>query len=669
MLLLSPLLFFGVFHFLPRVDPRIVAPHQHFNVVSLVAYIAFVISIFTAAGLVSQRSRPMTWLAMGLASISGLFAVHGLTTPGFLMEHNEIVGAAAQHSLLAGAVFFALAAYAPQTPRLSARRQYLLWIGWLLGMAGYWLIAFFWNTPLAWLHPVQSFVQSAIAAVSFLLYIAAAVRAFVLWQTATWRVARSVFIASVLLAIAVIAQTFGEVWRLSWWSYHLDMLAAFLVVTIELVRTYERLATFRLTRYFVLTAAIFVGILFFGAYEVGNSLLATALEPAARARVEPILLGAVAVLFVLLFAAFLFIVSRGDRLLHERQEHLDQAHQRLESILNAQPDGVVVLAGDGTIERANPVAQRWLDGEDPAIDASELRQVLTKLCLDSAPETEVSFGPITLRARASRFGEGGVVVLFHDISRLKELDRMKTEFVSTVSHELRTPLTNIKLYLSLLRNGKPANRAAYLDTLEQESNRLNALVAKVLDLSRLDSQAAQYAPEATADLNQLVRRISRQYEPMLAGRQLVLTHQLDPAGPWVQGDADMLTQVIVNLLGNAINYTQVGGTIRLATLAAEDHVTLSVSDNGPGIPAADHENIFKRFYRGSAGKESNAPGTGLGLAIVKEIVEQHGGAIELQSEAGAGATFNIMLPRAAIYMDDDPSSITLAANPFLGYVA
>lgn len=233
--------------------------------------------------------------------------------------------------------------------------------------------------------------------------------------------------------------------------------------------------------------------------------------------------------------------------------------------------------------------------------------------------------------------------------QLKDLDRAKDQFVSNVSHELRTPLANLKLYLSLLDRGKPEKRAEYMQTLHREQQRLDRMVEDLLDLSRLDLGVTQIQP-VPAELNLLLSQLIADRTALAAKHQLLLDYQPDDALPLALIDPMMLTEVITNLVGNAINYTPAGGVIAVITAACEQAgqtwVTFTVRDNGLGISARDMPHLFERFYRGEVGRKASAPGTGLGLAISQEIAEKMGGRITVESEPGHGAAFTVWLKTA-----------------------
>jgi PAS domain S-box-containing protein len=243
----------------------------------------------------------------------------------------------------------------------------------------------------------------------------------------------------------------------------------------------------------------------------------------------------------------------------------------------------------------------------------------------------------------------GYVGVQSDISHQKELDRLKDEFVSNVSHELRTPIANVKLYISLLTRGKPEKYNEYLQTLRREAARLEKLIEDLLDLSRLDlgRQPMSLAP---TDVNQLAAQLIGDRTALAASRRLLIDYHAESPLPFAQADPAMLSQVVSNLLTNAINYTAEGGMITVATAARTSDeqiwITITIQDTGPGISAHDRARIFERFFRGEAGRKSGAPGTGLGLAISAQIMNKLGGSITADSPPGEGAAFTVWLKPA-----------------------
>jgi signal transduction histidine kinase len=232
------------------------------------------------------------------------------------------------------------------------------------------------------------------------------------------------------------------------------------------------------------------------------------------------------------------------------------------------------------------------------------------------------------------------------LEQAQAADRLKSQFVSDVNHELRTPLSSIKIYLSLLEQGRPENKPGYLNVIHRETERLQRLIEELLDLSRLDAGKTMVALNPT-DLNRLAANLVLDRGVLVEERGMVLNFEPDPNLAPVLADAQLLFQVLTNLLTNALNYTNEGGTIIIQTKTAvfdnKPWITLSMTDTGPGISAKEQARLFERFYRGKVGRKSGAPGTGLGLAICKEIMERHNGRITVKSALGQGSTFTLWL--------------------------
>jgi signal transduction histidine kinase len=233
---------------------------------------------------------------------------------------------------------------------------------------------------------------------------------------------------------------------------------------------------------------------------------------------------------------------------------------------------------------------------------------------------------------------------------LTELDHLKDQFVSNVSHELRTPLANVKLYLQLLERGRPDKRAEYLKTLLRETRRLEKLIDDLLELSQLDQGVLAFQMEA-ADVNYLTAELVQDRILMAANQGLVIDCQLASEPLPALIDPARFTQVVSNLMTNAINYTPSGGLITVSTAAQHQAeavwVTITVRDTGSGIPSQELPHLFDRFFRGAVSREAGVAGTGLGLAICKEIAAQMGGHITVESEVGQGTAFTVWLTPAS----------------------
>jgi PAS domain S-box-containing protein len=235
----------------------------------------------------------------------------------------------------------------------------------------------------------------------------------------------------------------------------------------------------------------------------------------------------------------------------------------------------------------------------------------------------------------------------HD--QLRELDELKSRFVSNVSHELRTPLAVIKLYATLARKGRPDKQLHYLQTIEQETHRLETMVENILDLTRMDRHALRISPEWVSP-DEVIAQVMQVYEETAEKRGIELRNHLQDKLPPLWADKNHLIQMLTNLIDNALKYTPRGGQVWVAARKVGSNskrmLEIAVGDSGLGIPDDEQEKVFSRFYRGS----NNTPGstgTGLGLAIVQELMTQHEGTVTLRSQTGEGSVFALQFPLSA----------------------
>jgi len=331
-----------------------------------------------------------------------------------------------------------------------------------------------------------------------------------------------------------------------------------------------------------------------------------------------------------------------------RTAEIRSQKERTEAILRSVADAVVVLDLDGDLVLTNPVAQTLLEGPKSSEVVAQIGRLHSQ---GGVVSEQVELGELTFQALASpvKLGElaVGTVVVLRDISRLRELDRLKSQFVATVSHELRTPLANIKLYLSLLRKGKEDRREQYLGVVDQEASRLGEMIEDLLNLSRLESRAKVEGME-TVEIGPLLRQVVENQRPAFQAKDLRV-EVVGGEGVLVPANRNQLIQVFTNLLSNAVNFTPDRGWVRLqvrgaTALDGEPMMSVAVEDGGRGIPDEDLPYIFDRFYRGSMARAHHIPGSGLGLAIVSEILKLHGGKVEVSSTVGEGSTFTVYLP-------------------------
>ena len=230
--------------------------------------------------------------------------------------------------------------------------------------------------------------------------------------------------------------------------------------------------------------------------------------------------------------------------------------------------------------------------------------------------------------------------------RLRELDRLKDDFVSTISHELRTPLTSINGYVELAREEADSETDAYLEVVERNADRLLALVNDLLLVARLQSGDFELELERV-DVGRLVMESVASAKPVAVGANVELRVRLSGGETQVRGDRRRLGQVVDNLVSNAIKFSPAAGAVDLTVDRRNGKVMIEVEDRGIGIPESEHGKLFERFFRAQDALDRQIPGTGLGLYITKSIVEAHGGTVVARSVVGEGTSFVVELPAAS----------------------
>lgn len=355
-------------------------------------------------------------------------------------------------------------------------------------------------------------------------------------------------------------------------------------------------------------------------------------------------------------------LSEVIRLTHD---HLEQEKIRLSSILSYMSDGVIATDRIGRIIMVNDMAQKQLGLKDHEqeqyflLDVLELQdQYSLRELLSQTPEIVLekvneNQELLTLRANFATIRSesgliSGLVVVLHDMTEQAKEERERRLFVSNVSHELRTPLTSVKSYLEALDEGALTESVApsFVKVSLNETNRMMRMITDLLSLSRIDNQVGEMDVELinfTAFITFILNRFDQMKNSDVGKTYAIIRdYQISPI--WVEIDTDKMTQVLDNILNNAIKYSPDGGNITFSMKTTDSQLILSISDEGLGIPKADLPKIFDRFYRVDKARSRAQGGTGLGLAIAKEIVKQHKGFIWAKSEYGHGSTFTIVLP-------------------------
>ena len=347
-----------------------------------------------------------------------------------------------------------------------------------------------------------------------------------------------------------------------------------------------------------------------------------------------------------------------------REAELREQAQRTSTLFDRMVEGLIVVDAVGKIRLANRAAAALFGFEGPAVGKTvleatrhhEVAAVVGRLdqeleVLDHELRIDSMVAPrfLQMNALALRDAAGesdGAILVFHDLTRLRQLEGVRQEFVANVSHELRTPLSLIKSASETLLDGAkddPAALARFLHIIDKHANRLALLIDDLLLLSTLDSGGLRLNKQPLPIRSTVQDAIDDLHQRALA-RDVTLRN-LVPGSLVAFADNDRIRQVISNLIDNAIKYGRAAGVTSVEGCHLPDgRVEITVVDDGPGIPKEAQERIFERFYRVDKARSREQGGTGLGLAIVKHVVQAHGGEVRLESEPGAGSRFIINLP-------------------------
>ena len=346
------------------------------------------------------------------------------------------------------------------------------------------------------------------------------------------------------------------------------------------------------------------------------------------------------------------------------QKSIKEEESRITAILAGIKAGVMVLDREGRVILVNKGLEKLFgnlnfNGEPkPLIEVVrnyELEKFITQALKDlKEMSREIEFllpnsKTILIHAAPLKDEEDqkiGLVVVFDDITEERKLEKMRSEFIANVSHELRTPLTSIKGFLETLLDGALEDTTIakhFLQIMNSETERLTRLIDDLLSLSKIESKKVDFAPKPLV-LADLVQKMNLLFKSRLEEKGLSLRINIPGDLPMVLADSDMISQVLINLLDNAIKYTPSGGKIELLARVKHPFVEVEVKDTGIGIPEESQKRIFERFYRVDKARSRELGGTGLGLAIVKHIIDLHMGKVWVESKVGEGSTFGFSLP-------------------------
>ena len=348
----------------------------------------------------------------------------------------------------------------------------------------------------------------------------------------------------------------------------------------------------------------------------------------------------------------------------DRMAALSQERTQLKALFGSMVEGIVAIGDDDRVLFANGAADKLLRAQVSTARGSQIHEVpglgiLLPLVIESRTQkkrkhVELTLGDgenlLALETHASPFkGEqnAGVVVVLHDVTELRRLERVRRDFVANVSHELKTPLTSIKGYIETLRAGAkndPEVLDRFLARVDHNASRLAELVQEILSLARIEAQQDHARGSSTVDMVAVVQQSLAQHDQIITSKNIKLYYD-SGSHMLVKADRESVRQIVDNLLINAIKYTPEGGEVGLSlTSDGKHHAVLTVRDNGVGIAPEHHSRIFELFYRVDRHRSREDGGTGLGLSIVKHLVHSLNGKVSVESSPGTGSAFTVRLP-------------------------
>jgi len=347
-----------------------------------------------------------------------------------------------------------------------------------------------------------------------------------------------------------------------------------------------------------------------------------------------------------------------------RLHELDTDRTRMAALLSGMVEGVLVVDGDGRLCLVNDAARQMLNLETDLLgrhyveavrQPGVVQQLGAALKGEHRPPIEVPLdaasgttgGPRIFRAQATPASAtgGGAVLVLHDISDLRRVDRVRRDFVANVSHELRTPLTAVRGYVEALMEEPldPLQRKKFLEVIDRHTGRMERLVRDLLRLARLDAHQ-EIAELHPIEVGALFRSVWTDLSERIEKQKLHIEVLVDPPAAVIDADPTKMHDALRNLVENAVNYSDEGGRIELGARVEDGRVLLTVGDSGPGLPDADLGRVFERFYRVDKSRARDPGGTGLGLSIARHLVVLHGGRIHAENRKEGGAIFTISLP-------------------------
>ena len=332
------------------------------------------------------------------------------------------------------------------------------------------------------------------------------------------------------------------------------------------------------------------------------------------------------------------------------------AHEqkRLSAVLQHAAEAILMFDAQGKLSLLNPAGEKLFTdfkaNINQTLPVGRGYDALINMLNDARSSHRAKSGEIlwpdqrTFTALITLIEDGGTVAILHDVTRFKDLDQVKNEFIATASHDLKNPITSIAGFSTLLGQAGPLNEQQqdFVSRIQAAAETMTELVQNMMELAQMDLNATQ--KHESVEMRTLLAEMAHEFMPQAEMKEQTFSFTPLDAEIQVNGDLLQMRQLFRNLIGNAIKYSPNGGRITLVAKMEKETIHVYLQDTGFGIPAADLPFIFNRFYRVRSGKNSEMEGNGLGLAIVKSIVEQHGGQVSVESEVGKGTCFTLSLP-------------------------
>lgn len=701
--LVGPILLLVGLRLFPELDFSIHQPLFHFYIVTFFTSAAAIVSLFIAYALQQAGLSRYQLLPTAFATMGGIFLVHGLFTPeAIFFANNPGVRWAAWLTLFIGGLVFLVATFNPTPPQIR-RINIILF----LSVVGFTLIVAFTPQWLTYIDEnVAPFHRWLAFALTLLAWLFVMIRLGWRWRQTGETIEGVMALIAAWQVIGAISMHQFPTWHISWWLYHIELLMGVLLASVVLVQQYERLRQFRLTSYFALTSLIvtvasallashlfslfvereLVRALQDQAQQSGMNVAMAVVhdlpEPVTTETLNTAAADSLDLDYILwqqligLSVEYVNIYDTdGNPLLPDPYAHTSLNQTDVASVSNALagtattellpalPEDEHLLAEHTITEGPRLRTYVPLPGADPTQPVGvlllqqpvpELNPTVTRARLQGLLIGGVSMGLLFLALlgivrRADQVITSRTNDLAQANAHLRAAEAARDELTNMIVHDLRTPLTTVIMGLEWLHKigddpERQANRSRFLSNARSSADRLIDMINDLLDVNRLE--AGRLQPHLTpTNINELLDQRAAAYSPLVESDEKQIAVQSTPNLPLIPTDVTLMERVLDNLIGNALKYTQPGGHITLCAQRQDGHVTVSVTDDGEGIPLAYQTRIFDKFVQVT--NDEGQPirkGTGLGLTFCRLVVEAHGGNIWVESQPEQGSRFFFTLP-------------------------